>query len=346
MRSPTRDTWVVDSQADWKKNTKTQKGLQFKNGMARPKGKQATFTSAMKTFDLKRSAKSIVIDQSPEWLNWEPIGNLGPTNLGDAPVMLQLGPDNYWMFGRYGGGRRGKQAKFEPKDATLEGFDMPLKTTPFPNQYNAPGGLKKSKGGYHAWQSRDMKTWVHHGPITESFGKWMTTAEFADGRAYFYYDFPNDQDPHVYVDADMFDGVPGENKGMAYDDPSHGSDCAIIRDIDGKFHLIVEDWSPIKRSDTRLGIHRWLHTPLAPTESATSKPSHHPLTNAQSQPARPATYKHPHWVKEHPDRFKTRHLPSTRFMNQNKTRTGTGPRSQSADSTTCSATTIRRTRNK
>ena len=92
-------------------------------------------------------------------------------------MLLTVGPGNYWMFGRYGNNKpkakRGEQAKrlakFTPQEAKLEGFDMPLQTTRFPNQYNAPGGLNPGKGGYHAWQSRDMKNWVHHGPVTEGF---------------------------------------------------------------------------------------------------------------------------------------------------------------------------------
>ena len=36
-----------------------------------------------------------------------------------------------------------------------------------------------------------------------------------------------------------------ESKGMVFDDPSHGSDTAIIRTSDGVWHLISEDWSPI-----------------------------------------------------------------------------------------------------
>jgi len=237
--------WIVDSQQQWQDQTESKEGLELTDGMARPSGKQATLLSKMKSFESKRSAKSIHVAQSPEWLNWQPVKNLGPANLGDAPVMLQLGPDNYWMFGRYGNRKTKKVEGFVAEEATLAGFDMPLKTTPFANQYDAPGASKPKLGGYHAWQSKDMKSWVHHGAITENFAKWMTTAEFANGKAYFYYDFPNDQDPHVYVDDDLFDGMPGENKGMAYDDPSHGSDCAIIRELDGKFHLIVEDWSPI-----------------------------------------------------------------------------------------------------
>ena len=67
------------------------------------------------------------------WQNWNPIENLGPVNLADAPVLLTVGPDNYWMFGRYGGGqpRRSKGQKsqreslppFEAEEATLEGVD-------------------------------------------------------------------------------------------------------------------------------------------------------------------------------------------------------------------------------
>jgi len=120
------------------------------------------------------------------------------------------------------------------------GFGLPLKTTPFPNQYDAPGGLKESLGGYHAWQSRDMVNWVHHGPVTEGFSRWVTTAEYANGQVYLYYDYPNDQDPHLYIDADLTDGMPGKNIGIAFKDPSDGSDCGVIRDPQGIFHLIAD----------------------------------------------------------------------------------------------------------
>ena len=47
--------------------------------------------------------------------------------------------------------------------------------------------------------------------------------------------------------------------GLAFADPSHGSDAGIIRSLDGKFHVIYEDWSPInasKRSwDSPIGGH-------------------------------------------------------------------------------------------
>ena len=310
------DSWVIDSGESWNENIATKQGLEINKGKATPTETQATFTSVLKRYDVKRSAKSIRFEQSPEWLNWSPAGNIGPVNLGDAPVFLSLGPNNYWMFGRYGSkkskrGKKNKGAKsksgnenFTPQDATLEGFEVPLKTTPFAHQFDAPGALKPKQGGYHAWQSKDMVNWVHHGSITNAEGKWMTTAEHADGKAYFYYDFPNDQDPHVYVDSDLFDGMPGENMGMAYKDPSDGSDCAIIRDLDGKFHLILEDWSPINARK-----HAW-DSPLAahavsPDGLKDFKALAPPVDERTTPTGETKTYKHPHWVKENPERFKT-----------------------------------------
>ncbi|MBK1832203.1 hypothetical protein JIN77_15805 [Verrucomicrobiaceae bacterium R5-34] len=308
-----QSTWSIDSQAEWQSATAQQNNLEFKDGMATPTAKTATFLSKLKTFDTKQSASSLVISQSPVWENWEPTTNIGPTNLRDAPVFLSLGPDNYWMFGRYGGAtkkaaKKGKSttapAPFEAKAAELEGFDIPLQTTPFANQFNAPGGLKPGQGGYHAWQSRDMKNWVHHGPITNQKAKWMTTAEFVDGKAYFYYDYPNDQDPHLFIDADLTDGEIGKDMGLAFDDPTDGSDCAFIRDLEGNFHVIAEDWSPIKAK-----THAW-DSPLAthavsPDGIKDFKILAPPVDHRTEPTGKKATYKHPHWKKEHPEKFPT-----------------------------------------
>ncbi|SMP66541.1 hypothetical protein SAMN06265222_11012 [Neorhodopirellula lusitana] len=302
------DAWTVDSQTEWQDAIAESSNLEFADGMAAPTESTATLQSKLKSFAEKRSASSLTVSQSAVWENWQPAGNLGPANLRDAPVMLRLGPSNYWMFGRYGGAPKKKNASAKPKfvaeTATLDGFDMPLKTTQFKNQFDAPGGLQPRQGGYHAWQSKDMVNWVHHGSITHKQGKWMTTAEYADGKAYFYYDFPNDQDPHVYVDDDLFDGVPGDNKGMAYYDPSHGSDCAIIRDLDGKFHLILEDWSPINAQ-----THAW-DSPLAahavsPDGVSDFQALAAPVDERTKPTGKTGKYKHPHWVKENPERFKT-----------------------------------------
>ncbi len=310
--SQAADPWNIDSQEEWDAAAAKKENLEVKEGAASPIEKKGSFQSVLKKFDSKRSAKSLTLTQSSVWQNWNPIENLGPSNLQDAPVLLTIGPGDYWMFGRYGGGKprrkKGEKAqpetKFTPEEATIEGFDIPLQTTPFPNQFNAPGGLKPGKGGYHAWQSRDMKTWVHHGPVTEGFSKWVTSAEHIDGKTLIYYDFPNDQDPHVYVDSDLTDGEPGENKGMAVKDPSHGSDAGFIRDLDGNVHVIIEDWSPIsanKRSwDSPLAGHAV--SPNGIDGFVFKKPA---VDNRTNPTGKKGTYNHPHWAKEDPANYKT-----------------------------------------
>lgn len=299
-------TYVIESQNDWQAAAADQSNLIFKDGLATQTAKEAAFRSVLITTDKKRSAKSLTIDQSLVWHNWKPIPNLGPTNLGDAPVMLTVGPGNYWMFGRYRVSQ--KKKGFQSKAAELEGFDVPLKTTPFPNQYDAPGGLKKGLGGYHAWQSRDMVNWVHHGPVTEAFSSWVTTAEYVGGKLYLYYDYPNDQDPHLYIDDDLTDGKPGKNMGMAFKDPSHGSDCAFIRDLKGNFHVIYEDWSPIDAS-----THSW-DSPLAghavSSDGIADFKILPPAVDVRTKPTgKFAEYPHPHWHATDPKNFPGRPAP-------------------------------------
>lgn len=287
-------------------------GIRVSDGKAMPEGKSASLRTVVQSLTEKKSAKTLTVTQSAIWQNWNPIENLGPSNLQDAPVLLTKGPNDYWMFGRFGKGqprrKKGEKAKplpeFKPQPAEVEGFGVPLQTTRFPNVYDAPGGLKPGKGGYHAWQSRDMKTWVHHGPVTEGFSKWVTSAEYVDGKTLIYYDFPNDQDPHVYVDSDLSDGEPGENKGLAVADPSHGSDAGFIRDLDGKMHVIIEDWSPIsanKRSwDSPLAGHA-----VSP-DGISGFVFKDPAVDHRTKPTgKTGTYKHPHWAKEDPDNYKT-----------------------------------------
>ena len=304
--SSTTDSWTIESQEDWQANMAGQSNLDIKKGKVMPTAKEAIFKSSMKKFAKKQSAKSITFSQSTDWLNWEPVSNIGPVNLGDAPVALQLGDGNYWMFGKYSKSKRGSKNKkheaFKDAAATLEGFDMDLRTTRFENQFNAPGGLKKPKGGYHAWQSKDMKNWVHHGAITDKKSRWMTTAEYVNGKFYFYYDAPNDQDPHLYIDEDPTDGVPGKNMGMVFNDPTHGSDCAVIRDLKGNFHIIGEDWSPIDASthgwDSPLAIHA-----VSP-DGINDFKILEPAVDERTKPTgKFAEYAHPHWHKEDPDRF-------------------------------------------
>ena len=301
------EDWTISSAEEWKENVATSQGATIAEGVVFPDGKSASFTTKLKPFQRKRAAKRLVIDQSPVWQNWNPIANIGPANLQDAPVLLTVGPGDYWIFGRYRRPRRAAKenaAKFRPQAIKLEGYDMPLQTTPFPDQFNASGGLKPGRGGYHAWQSHDMKTWVHHGPVTEAFSKWVTSAEYVDGKVLIYYDFPNDQDPHVYVDDNLFDGEPGQNMGLAVRDPSHGSDAGFIRDLEGRMHVILEDWGPInasKRSwDSPLAAHAT--SPNGIDGFVFGKP---PVDRRTSPTGKVGTYKHPHWAKEDPEHYKT-----------------------------------------
>ncbi len=300
--SSLEDEWLIDSQEDWQQNMANQTNLKIDDGKAEPTSEKATFQSSIKTFAQKRSMKTIRFSQSPEWLNWEPVSNIGPSNLDDAPIALQLGDGNYWMFGRYQKNENQKDGTYQSEDLELDEFDIALKTSPHENQYDAPGGLMQGKGGYHAWHSKDMKTWIHHGSVSEYFSRWMTSAEYVDGRFYLYYDFPNDQDPHLYIDDDLTDGVPGKNMGLAFDDPTDGSDCAVIRDLDGQFHIIAEDWSPINAS-----THAW-DSPLAThgisADGINNFEVMNPPIDERTNPTGEfAEYTHPHWHQENPERF-------------------------------------------
>ena len=301
------ESWKIQSQTEWKKNLQSSKGIIIQDNVVSPVEKAGHFKTKLKKFKTKKAPQSLTLNQSPVWQNWEEIPGIGPSNLGDAPVFLAKGPQDYWMFGRYRHPKpvKGQKVKnFKEEDAQIEGYDILLKTTPDENQFNAPGGLEQGLGGYHAWQSRDMKIWVHHGPVTPGFARWTTTAEQVGGKTYIYYDFPNDQDPHLIIDEDLTDGKPGKNMGMALHDPSHGSDCAVIRDLDGNFHIIFEDWSPINAR-----THSW-DSPLAGHAVSPNGIDQfkivEPAVDHRTKPTgETAEYLHPHWVKENPKRFTT-----------------------------------------
>ncbi len=295
--------WKIKSSEEWKNAAQQIEGLAVNDNLLSPTEKEGIYHSKLQRFEQKRSAQAITLTASAQWANWEPTKKkVCPPTLADAPIMLVKGPKDYWILGRNKASRKSKSKPFTPEKATLDGFNIPLLTTAHPNLYNAPGGLKKSSGGYHAWQSRDMVNWVHHGSVTAKHAKWTTTAEFVDGKAYIYYDFPNDQDPHLYIDDDLTDGLPGKDHGLAFKDPSDGSDSVIIRDLDGKFHLIYEDYSPINA-----GKHSW-DSPLAGhAVSEDGKGEFKILPPAVDERTKPtgkfAEYTHPHWHKEDPKNF-------------------------------------------
>jgi hypothetical protein len=297
-----KNSLVLQSTQDWKKYAQEIDGVSIENGVIAPVKKMGVYRSRFIAFPQKRSVQSITLSCSPKWDNWQSTPKkVAPRTLGDAPIFLVKGSKDYWLFGRYKGGNP-KSKGFKPKEVNMEGYEMPLLTTPSPNLFTAPGGLKKDLGGYHAFQSRDMKNWIHHGSVTNRHAKWSTTAEFVDGKAYIYYDFPNDQDPHLYIDDDLTDGKPGTDMGLAFLDPSDGSDCAIIRDLDGKFHLIYENHSPINARS-----HSW-DSPLAGhAVSDTGIGGFKILPPAVDYRTKPTgifkEYSHPHWHAEQPQKF-------------------------------------------
>ncbi|MEX2216520.1 MAG: hypothetical protein WD768_20575 [Phycisphaeraceae bacterium] len=139
------DTWIVDTQDEWSAAAAEMEGIEISDGVISPTGNSATFASKVKRLNAKRKIASLMLEQSPIWQNWEPIDNLGPANMEDAPVFLSIRPGNYWAFGRYGkGGKGGRNAPpFKAQPAKLKGFDIPLLTTPWPNQFDAPGDSKR-----------------------------------------------------------------------------------------------------------------------------------------------------------------------------------------------------------
>lgn len=296
------ETWQIDSTSEWQAIQLDAEGFEIKDGQVSPTADSAVFMSKVQRFPKKQSLKNIRFEQSTDWLNWTPIPNALPPVGADAPVFLTLGPNNYWIF-RLNRMKNVIEDEIPEKpNATLDGFDIPLWKTKHEHVFIAEGGLKADAGGYHAWQSRDMVNWVHHGSVTNRRAKWTTTAEYMDGKLYIYYDFPNDQDPHVYVDDDLFDGIPGKDMGMAFKDPSHGSDCAIIRCLDGKWHVIYEDWSPINAQknawDSPLAGHAVSETGVSDFKIL------EPAVDERTTPTGVIkTYSHPHWSRDDPNNY-------------------------------------------
>ena len=173
----------------------------------------------------------MVFEQSPVWENWEAIDDITPSGAGNAYVFLPVAPGDYYFFAT----RTWPQMEY-PEGLTQQ------KRTKFRQEWK-----KNHPRGYHAWHSTDMKDWKLLGLVCPS--SCMTTAEYANGKFYLYYDKPNDENPHLIVDDDLTDGVLGKEYGEVFSDPSHGSDAGVFRDEDGTFHMIYEDWSPINAQE-------------------------------------------------------------------------------------------------
>ena len=198
--------WEVNSQAGWESADAANEHIIIRNGFLYPTQDSAIFSTALKKFDRPQKLTSITLKQSPQWDNWQAIPKVIPKEAADAPVLIPVSDGQYWLLSKLKG---------------------------------------DTANGYHAWFSDDMKTWKHYGPVSTLANKWVTSAEYMDGKFYIYYDYPNDEDPHLLIDTDLTDGQQGKEMGMVFNDPSHGSDMSIFRDEDGTFHLIYEDWSPL-----------------------------------------------------------------------------------------------------
>lgn len=213
----TKSSLEIKTQSEWMATIIDTSNVSIKEGNVIPRSDFTKFT-LQKKFKNKHKLRSITIKQPPKWDNWQAVSKVTPVNAVDAPVFIPVSPGNYWFLARYKGDK---------------------------------------KNGYHSWFSKDMKIWKHYGPVSSLVNRWITSAEYVDGQFYIYFDKPNDEDPHLIIDDDLTDGKQGEEIGMVFNDPSHGSDMAIFRDDDGTFHLIYEDWSPIDPSK-----HSW-DSPLA-----------------------------------------------------------------------------------
>ena len=211
-------SWKVDSDEEWQQSGSNSTGRSFEKGEAVPTASSATYSSITKTYTDKMDPQMLTFKQSPVWDNWTEVENVGPDSALNAPVFLSVANDDYYFLG---------------------------------------AGPNK---GYHAWHSTDMINWTDYGSVTPDGreDQWVTSAEYKDGLFYIIFDYPNDQDPHLYIDDNLKDGIVGTRIGMVFNDPSHGSDASLFRDdADSLFHMIYEDWSPIEAR-----THSW-DSPLA-----------------------------------------------------------------------------------
>ncbi len=211
--------WSVDEESEWTAATLAASNQTVSGGTVEPTADESLFTSVVKSYSVKKKPVSITFEQSPVWDNWTSITGVQPHDQ-NAPILLPVADGDYYFLDemRYGG----------------------------------------VTDGYYAWHSTNMVDWTACGQITIDIHKWVTTAEYKDGQFYIFVDYPNDHTPHLYIDDDLKDGTPGTFMDMVFNDPSHGSDSAVMRDnADGLFHIISEDWTPIKAS-----THSW-DSPIA-----------------------------------------------------------------------------------
>lgn len=247
--------WIIEEAADWTQATGSASNLQISGGFVRPTAALSTFSSVVRNFPARRRATSVTFRQSPVWDNWIPLGYDIRSSIGT---------------------------------------DAPVLVPAGPGNYHI---LAMKDNIYQAWHSTDMVNWTLKGPVVSgTMGRWVTSAEYKDGFFYIYSDHFNDHTSQVFRDNDLGDGVPAVHLGAALTRNGSGSDLAVFRDnADGLFHLIYEDWSPIKARD-----YSW-DSPLA---GHTSSPDgingffadeHQPPVDHRTNPTGTfGSYDHPH----------------------------------------------------
>ncbi|WP_372797964.1 hypothetical protein, partial [Pontiella sp.] len=254
--------WAIDDAAEWSASTLSNQNLSIADGFAEPTADSNRFTSVVKMFPAKKSARTVTFSQSPVWENWAPVSGVQPHDQ-NAPILLPAGDGDYYFLDEV--------------------------------------RVNNATDGYHAWHSTNMVDWTYHGQVTTGTYKWVTTAEYKDGQFYIFLDYPNDHTPHLYIDDDLKDGAPGSFLGMVFNDPSHGSDSSVIRDnADGLFHIISEDWTPIKAS-----THSWdspinTHASSPDAISGFTPDEHVPPIDLRTVPTGTyGSYTHPHVAGTH-----------------------------------------------
>ena len=223
--------WVVDTESEWTAARKSAEAMKLSGGFAEPTAETAKFESAIRTFEKKQKPVSITFKQSPVWDNWKQIDDITPEGLANAFVFLPVKPGDYYVLAA-----KARSIEYPPGLSADE-------RRAYKKKYFKENPIPDSERGYHAWHSTDLKKWTYHGQVCKS--NWVTTAEYADGEFYIYYDQPNDQDPHLIIDDDLKDGMLGREMGKVLADPSDGSDMGVFRDEDGTFHMIYENWSAV-----------------------------------------------------------------------------------------------------
>ena len=177
----------------------------------RRKRKTATVRTKLGKFDAKRSATTLTITQSPIWQNWIPIENLGPSNLRDAPVLADDGDRTTTgcSAATAAENRAGRKARRRPPQPAVRAPRLPpwmASTCPAPDdsvsepvQCSRRTQARQGRIPRLAEPRHDQLGAPRSGDRRDSRNG-SPARSMIDGVAHIYYDFPNDQDPHVYVD--------------------------------------------------------------------------------------------------------------------------------------------------